>query len=180
MKDPGSGPFLFDSGAERWLARQHDPEAAKWFHDYLSRHAVNISAVTVMERIRGYALLWHETQPDLRMGVEVARIEYLTLLGTVWPIDTRIAVVAAEIMALIPYPPPITTPTPRLASESPHERMARWRVNIIIAATALVAGLTLIHNNADDFETIRSAIERSPQRFPKLGPLDLIRCVSLV
>ena len=178
MKDPGSGPFLFDTSAERWLARQHDPAVAKWFNDYLSRHTVNVSAVTVMERIRGYALLWHETQPDLRMAVELARIEYLTLLGTVWPIDTRIAVVAAEIMALIPHPPPATN-APRLATESQHERMARWRFNVVIAATALVAGMTLIHNNADDFETIRSAIERSPQRFPKLGPLDLIRCVSL-
>jgi hypothetical protein len=50
----------------------------------------------------------------------------------------------------------------------------------MIAATALVAGMTLIHNNAEDFESIRSAIERSPQRFPRLGPLGLVRCNSLV
>lgn len=178
MKDPDSGPFLFDTSAERWLARQHDPAAAQWFHDYLSHHVVNISAATVVERIRGYALLWHQAPPDRRMAVELARIAYLTRLGIVWPIDTRIAVVAAEIMALIPHPPAASS-RPSRRIESAQERMMRWRSNVIVAATALVAGMTLIHNNADDFETIRSAIERSPQRFPKLGPLDLIRCASL-
>ena len=49
----------------------------------------------------------------------------------------------------------------------------------MIAATALVAGMKLIHNNPADFESIRSAIENSPRRFPKLGPLELVRCDSL-
>jgi post-segregation antitoxin (ccd killing protein) len=50
----------------------------------------------------------------------------------------------------------------------------------MIAATALVAKMPLIHNNAADFEPIRSAVEQSPERFPGLGPLELIRCASLV
>jgi hypothetical protein len=50
----------------------------------------------------------------------------------------------------------------------------------MIAATALVARMTVIHNNPADFESIRGAIERSPERFPKLGPLGLVRCDSLV
>jgi hypothetical protein len=49
----------------------------------------------------------------------------------------------------------------------------------MIAATALVAGIRLIHNNAADFEAIRTSIERAPERFPGLGPLDLIRCEAL-
>jgi hypothetical protein len=49
----------------------------------------------------------------------------------------------------------------------------------MIAATALVARLPIIHNNAADFEAIRSAIERYPYRFPDLGPLELIRCQRL-
>jgi len=49
----------------------------------------------------------------------------------------------------------------------------------MIAATALVTRLALVHNNAGDFEAIRSAVERSPERFPNLGPLELIRCLSL-
>ena len=50
----------------------------------------------------------------------------------------------------------------------------------MIAATALVARMQLIHNNASDFEPVRSAIELSPERFPSLGPLELVRCASLI
>jgi predicted nucleic acid-binding protein len=49
--------------------------------------------------------------------------------------------------------------------ESRQERLVRWRFDAMIAATALVARMPLIHNNAGDFESIRSAIER----FPGLG-----------
>jgi hypothetical protein len=88
-------------------------------------------------------------------------------------------VVAGEIMALLPDPP---TPPRRShqLTESRQERLARWRFDAMIAATALVLKMRLIHNNAADFEAIRSAIERFPQRFPKLGPLELIRCGALV
>jgi predicted nucleic acid-binding protein len=65
-------------------------------------------------------------------------------------------------------------------AESRQERWARWRFDGVIAATALVAKMALIHNNAADFEAIRSAIERAPERFPSLGPLELIRCASLI
>jgi predicted nucleic acid-binding protein len=64
-------------------------------------------------------------------------------------------------------------------AEARQERLARWRFDIIIAATALVAGMPLLHNNAIDFERIRSAIERRPERFPGLESLQLVRC-SLV
>jgi hypothetical protein len=100
-------------------------------------------------------------------------------LGKVLPLDTAVAVVAGEIMALLPHPP-----TPPLRShqlrESRQDRLARWRFDTMIAATALVTNMALIHNNAADFESIRSAIERSPQRFPGLGPLQLVRCDSLL
>ena len=49
----------------------------------------------------------------------------------------------------------------------------------MIAATALVTGMTLIHNNAYDFEAIRSGIETNPERFSCLGPLNLIRCTVI-
>ena len=49
----------------------------------------------------------------------------------------------------------------------------------MVAVTALVTGMTLIHNNASDFETIRSGIEKDPKRFRQLAPLNLIRCVTI-
>jgi predicted nucleic acid-binding protein len=131
-----------------------------------------------MERIRGYGLLWRCSAPQARGRVEAARIAYLAQLGNVLPVDTAVAVVAGEINALIPEAPTPPRRSHRLVESRP-ERLARWRFDAMIAATALVAGIPLVHNNARDFEAIRSAIERSPERFPQLGPLDLIRCSLL-
>lgn len=58
MITPQSGPFLFDTSAESWLARNSDVRVRAWWREYLSRFPVHISAVTVLERVRGYALLW--------------------------------------------------------------------------------------------------------------------------
>jgi predicted nucleic acid-binding protein len=112
---------------------------------------------------------------ERRQRIERARSAYLNQLGRVWPLDAAVAIVAGEIMAALPDPP---TP-PRRAhelAESRRQRLARWRFH----ATALVLRLPLIHNNAADFEPIRGVIEISPTRFPRLGPLELIRCGSLV
>jgi hypothetical protein len=95
----------------------------------------------------------------------------------VWPIDGAVAVVAAEIMALVPVPPTAPRRSQQL-TESRQERLARWRFDAI-ASTALVARMALIHNKTADFGAIRSAIERFPQRFLNLGPLELIRCAAL-
>lgn len=58
MVNPASGPFLFDTRAESWLASAARSEALDWMREYLSHHEMHISAVTVMERVRGYSLLW--------------------------------------------------------------------------------------------------------------------------
>jgi predicted nucleic acid-binding protein len=179
MLSPAAGPFLFDTSAESWLARSADGAVRSWFFDYLSVHPVHVSAVTIAERIRGYAMLARRAQGDRWNEIEAARIAYLGQLGRVWPLDAAIAVVAGEIMALVQHPPT----SPRRShrnTESRQDRLVRWRFDGMIAATALVAGMTLIHNNAADFESIRGAIERSPGRFPKLGPLQLVRCESLI
>jgi hypothetical protein len=57
MIDPASGPFLFDTSAESWLARADDVGAKDWIRAYLSRHEVPVSAVTVLERIRFFMLV---------------------------------------------------------------------------------------------------------------------------
>ena len=179
MVTAASGPFLFDASAESWLARSHDSTVRSWFGEYLSIHQVHVSAITVVERIRGYALLSRRARQARREAIEAARIAYLSELGRVWPLDAAVGVVAGEIMALLPNPPTPPRRSHRLA-ESRQERLARWRFDGMVAATALVARMTLIHNNPADFESIRGAIERSTERFPKLGPLGLVRCNSLV
>lgn len=178
MIDPASGPFLFDTSAESWLGRAEQSEVLDWMRAYVSHHEVHISAVTVMERVRGYSLLWRRAGDGKQERIEAARIAYLTNLGRVWPLDGAAAVVAGEIMALLSNPPTPPRRSHQLA-ESRQERLSRWRFDCMIAATALVARMPLIHNNAGDFESIRSAIERLPRRFPNLGPLELIRCKSL-
>ena len=178
MVNPAAGPFLFDTSAESWLGRAERPEALEWMRGYLSHHEIHISAVTLIERSRGYSLLWRRAEQSQRERIEAARVAYLRNLGRVVPLEAAMAVVAGEIMALLPEPP---TPPRRFHQlmESRQERLARWRFDAMIAATALVANLPLIHNNAGDFEPIRSAIENAPARFPSLGPLELIRCASL-
>jgi predicted nucleic acid-binding protein len=178
MIDPAWGPFLFDTSAESWLARTTQASAQEWFRRYAEQFPVHISAVTVMERTRGYALLWRRESGERRRRIESARTVYLRTLGQVWPVDAAVAMVAGEIMALLPQPP---TPTKRSHKfmEARQERFSRWRCDTMIAATALVMRMPLVHNNAGDFEAIRSAIEIDPSRFPGLGPLDLVRCGAL-
>jgi predicted nucleic acid-binding protein len=178
MVDPAAGPFLFDTSAEGWLVRNASPDVVRWLYAYLGLHQISVSAVTVMERIRGYSMLWRRSAQDARRRIEAARVAYLSQLGNVLPVDSAVAVVAGEIIALIPEPPTPPRRSHRLA-ESRQERLARWRFDGVIAATALVAGIPLVHNNAGDFEAIRSAIELAPERFPGLGPLNLIRCSLL-
>ncbi len=66
MVSPAAGPFLFDTSAESWLGRAGEPEVLEWMREYLLRHEVHVSAVTVMERVRGHGLLWRRTEAGKR------------------------------------------------------------------------------------------------------------------
>ncbi len=178
MVEPAFGPFLFDTSAEVWLARNVSPGVTAWLNTYLALHPIAVSAITVTERIRGYSLLWRKTEPERRDRIEDARLACLSALGEVLAVDAATGVVAGEIMSLVPDPPTPPQRSHRLA-ESRHERLARWRFDAFIAATALVSGMPLVHNNPADFGAIRGAIEMAPERFPQLGPLILIRCTTL-
>jgi len=128
--------------------------------------------------MRGYALSIQRDPPDRRALMALKRKEYLDSLGAVRPLDASVALYAAELNALLPQPPSPPKRSHRIA-ESRQERLFRWRCDILIAATALVAAMPLVHHNPQDFETIRMAIETSPERFPTLGPLNLVNVLRL-
>ena len=179
MLDALLGPYLFDTSAEGWFKRNESEAARFWLRSYLSRYPIHVSGITVFERARGYALLWRQAQPERREQIEAARLAYLVDPGRVWPVDAGVSVIAAEITALLPQPPTAPRRTHR-ALESRQDRLVCWRFDAMIAATALANDMLLVHNNAADFEAIRSAIEQAPGRFPGLGPLKLTRCGSIV
>jgi predicted nucleic acid-binding protein len=137
-----------------------------------------VSAITVMERMRGFALLLERRALERCADVEMARRDYLDSLGVVRPVDAAVALYAAELSVLLAQPPSSTNRS-HCALEVRQERLFRWRCDILIAATALVAGMPLVQHNPRDFETIRMAIETSPERFPTLGPLNLVSVLRL-
>jgi hypothetical protein len=88
-----------------WLARNANADVGRWIHAYPGLHQIHVSAVTVTGRVRGYSMLWRRSAPEYRERIEAARISYLNQLGHVLPIDSAVAVVAGEIIALVPEPP---------------------------------------------------------------------------
>jgi predicted nucleic acid-binding protein len=123
-------------------------------------------------------MLWRTADERRRPAIEAARVAYFDAARRVWSVDTATAAVAGEIAALIANLP---TPPKRAHgfAESRPERLARWRFDGIIAATGLVTRMTIVHNNATDFEAIRNAIGSNLERFSSLGPLKLIRCSAI-
>jgi len=45
MIEPASGPFLFDTSAQSWLAKAQEPRVVSWLQEYLALHEVQISSV---------------------------------------------------------------------------------------------------------------------------------------
>ncbi len=172
------GPFLFDTSAESWLERSTDAAVRRWHADYLRLHTMRVSAITVTERIRGYAMLLERAAPRERAGISFIRDAYLSARRQVVPVGREVAFVAGELAAMLPQPPTAPKRAHR-AAETRQERLVRWRYDILIAATSLAAGLTLVHFNPQDFETIRMAIETSPERLPGVGPLNLVNVIRL-
>lgn len=136
---------------------------------------VHVSAVTVIERMRGYLVAEIQAEPLRRDVLKRFTQVYMSSLGLtkVLPFGQDEALIAAQLMALLPNAPSPARRAHRLV-ESRQQRLARWRFDVLIAATALAHNLPLIHNNPQDFEPLRAVIERIPQRFPGVGPLNVI------
>ena len=179
---PAAGPFLFETAALGYLARAAEKGAARWFRKYCDLFPVYVSAATVTEQLRGYALLLERAAPHRRTDIEAARDRYLERLAscavTVVPFNARTAMLAAQLTVLVPFAP---HPPYRAAGlvESRPDRLARWRAQVQIAATALGCGMRLIHDNARDYESIRDLVKEFPARFPGVGAPEFLRARSL-
>jgi predicted nucleic acid-binding protein len=170
-----SGSAVFDTSAQSYFARHADQTAKDWLVTYSRQFRIHLCPLTVVERMRGYWILLRSMIGQER-AVEQAMHEYLRHLldqCSVLNFDVECALVSATLMALNPAPPSLPKRSHRMA-ESRQDRLSRWRFDIMIAATALVNRLPLIHNNPQDFEPLRGLIERMPERFPGVGPLNLI------
>ena len=170
-----AGPYLFDTSAQSYLTVARAPAESEWLARYSAIFPVYVSAVTVVERMRGYAIAELQAAPLRRSAFQSFIQAYLSSLNAtkVLPFGLNEAIVTAELMALLPNAPSPSRQAHRFA-ESRQQRLARWRFDIMVAATALVHNLPLIHNNPQDFESLRAVIELLPERFPGVGPLNLI------
>ena len=77
VPDPAFGAYLFDASAESLLERSTDSAAQRWFGEYLRHNTLHISAITVMERMRGYALALERAVPAERANISSNRDTYL-------------------------------------------------------------------------------------------------------
>jgi len=174
MTDPASGPFLFDTSAESYFGRLQSEVEAGWLANYT--FPMYVAVPSVVERARGYYIAIASAAPARRAEIQHKMLQYIHTLKAgprVLNLTVPIALLAAQLMSLSPRPPS-PPPHSHQATESRQDRLSRWRFDIMIAATALVHNLPLIHNNPQDFESLRALIERLPERFPGVGPLNLI------
>jgi predicted nucleic acid-binding protein len=166
-----SEPCLFETHALGYLARS-EGKPARWFRRYAGFYPVFLAAATVTEQVRGYALLLERAGPDRYPAIEAARDAYLERLASgaaaVVPVTAAEALAAAQLAVLIPFSPNPPRRAPFLV-ESRQDRLARWRAQISIAATALATGMPLIHDSPADYAPATALVERFPERFPGIA-----------
>lgn len=177
MIAPDCGPFVFDTSAESYLNPAQSAAEAEWLHRYAALFPVYVAVLTVVERARGYFLARNRSAPSRRVEIERYMMEYARSIrakpSRVLELTGDIGFLSAQLMSILPAPPSPPTQSHR-RTESRQDRLSRWRFDIMIAATALVHDMPLIHNNPQDFEPLRALIEVIPERFPGVGPLNLI------
>lgn len=177
MIDPAAGPFVFDTSAESYLSQAPSRSEAEWFLRYAALFPVYVAVISVVERARGYFLVRNGCAPARRLEIERHMMAYMQSVrvspSRVLDLTVTVGVLSAQLMSMLPAPPTPPARSHRL-TESRQDRPSRWRFDIMIAATALAHNMPLIHNNPQDFEPMRALIETVPERFPGVGPLNLI------
>lgn len=124
--------YIFDTNVVSELQKdpaRTDPAVCSWAISTHS-HEVSISAVTLFELARGIARIQHRDPHQARRLQE--RLDHSRTLynGRILPIDAEVSQAAALLHA--PDPRPI--------------------LDSLIAATAIVHGLTVVTRNIKDFE----------------------------
>ena len=62
MVDPAAGPFLFDTSAEGWLARNASPHVVRWLYAYLGLHQAHLLQLATPSSRN--LLIPHEAMPS--------------------------------------------------------------------------------------------------------------------
>lgn len=169
MMAPSASPCIFETAALGYLARTEERGPARWFRRYVDLYPVFLAPATVTEQMRGYALLAEGAVPERLPAIEAARDSYLERLASgaaaVVPTGAAEALVAAQLAVLVPFSP--SAPRRKgFFAESRQDRLARWRSQISIAASALAAGMPLVHDSPGDYAPVTALVERFPERFP--------------
>lgn len=163
-------PLLMDTSAESRIPQMIRTADGETLRRLLRERPMAVSAITVLERIRGFTLARERAEPGRRQMLDEARIAYLSVPRKVLPMDGGVSLIAGEMMALLPAPPSPPKRSHR-GQENRGERLARWRFDLMIAATALAFGYILVHENAADFDPVREAVGANAHRFPGLNGL---------
>ena len=174
---PSVWSVVFDTSAESYLSPAQSHAEAEWLLRYAALFPIYVVVSSVVERARGFFLARDRSAPPRRVELERYLMECARSIravpSRVLDLTGDIGFLSAQFMSMLPAPPSPPRHSLR-GTESRQDRRSRWRFDIMIAATALVHDLPLIHNNPQDFEPLRGLIETVPERFPGVGPLNLI------
>src|SRR6266852_4255741 len=109
MTDPAGGPFLFDTSADSYFDKTPRQADRDWLQVYVILWPLQVSVITVIERLRRYALLIERTDLSRRSLAEAARNVYIEDLreGAIiaGPLAGGASRIAAELLVRGPNPP---------------------------------------------------------------------------